>query len=616
MLEKQITPDGKSNAGMPPKIKSVYRGKSARPGRGRNNVMQDSRRPYPYPGQNIVSKRNTSENIRIIPLGGVEEIGKNMTAIEYKDDIIIIDAGVQFPEEDHPGVDYLIPNTQYLEERKERIRGIMISHGHLDHVGGLPYLSERIGNPIIYTSKLSKAMILKRYEEFPHIAKPEIREVASKDKIKLGKNFAAKFFDIEHTIPDAIGIIVETELGNIIYPGDFKIEHDGKGKPVKRELEKFEEIGKENNLLLLMESTNVETPGFSLPEKQVHKNLEELFRKSKGRIITAVFASLLERVTEMVKIAEKLDRKVVIDGYSLKTNLEMVQELGYVKIKKGVIIQAGEIDNYPPEKILAICTGSQGEENAALVRIANKKHKNIRIKKGDTIFLSSSVVPGNERSVQNLKDNLSRQGAKIIHYKMADIHSSGHAYAGELELVHKIIKPKFFIPIHGSYFMLSVHKELAESTGMPVENIVIPSHNGVIIEVSKDKIEEIKEYAPSSLVMVDGLGVGDVKEVVLRDRQALAQDGIFVIIAVIDTNTGKVKNSPDIISRGFVYLRESQELLRATRFLIRKTIEEATVEMHPVNIDYVKNNLRERVADFLFKKTRRRPMVLPVILEV
>jgi len=566
--------------------------------------------------QKTFSSKNESENIRIIPLGGVEEIGKNMTAIEYKNDIIVIDAGVQFPEEDHPGVDYLIPNTKYLEDRKDRIRGIIISHGHLDHVGGLPYLSERIGNPIIYTSKLSKAMILKRYEEFPHITKPEIREVTSKDKTKLGKEFIARFFDIEHTIPDAIGIIIETDLGNIIYPGDFKIEHDGKGVVSKKELEKFEEIGKDNNLLLLMESTNVETPGFSLPEKQVHKNLEKLFSESKGRIITAVFSSLLERVAEMVKIAEKLGRKVVIDGYSLKTNLDMVQELGYVKIKKGVIIQASEIDNYPPEKILAICTGSQGEENAALVRIANKKHKNIRIKKGDTIFLSSSIVPGNERSVQNLKDNLSRQGAKIIHYKMADIHSSGHAYAGELEMVHKIIKPKFFIPIHGSYFMLSVHKELAERTGMSLENIAVPSHNGVIIEVSKDKIEEIKEYAPSSLVMVDGLGVGDVKEVVLRDRQALAQDGIFVIIAVIDSTTGKVKNSPDIISRGFVYLRESQELLRSTRFIIRKTIEDATLEMHPINIDYVKNNLREKVSDFLFKKTKRRPMVLPVILEV
>lgn len=566
--------------------------------------------------QKTFSIKNESANIRVIPLGGVEEIGKNMTAIEYRDDIIVIDAGVQFPEENHPGVDYLIPNTKYLEERKERIRGIIISHGHLDHVGGLPYLSERIGNPIIYTSKLSKAMILKRYEEFPHITKPEIREVLSTDKVKLGKEFLARFFDIEHTIPDAIGIILETDQGNIIYPGDFKIEHDGKGVPVKKELEKFEAIGKDNNLLLLMESTNVETPGFSLPEKQVHKNLERLFRESKGRIITAVFSSLLERVAEMVKIAEKLDRKVVIDGYSLKTNLEMVQELGYVKIKKGVIIQASEIDNYPPDKILAICTGSQGEENAALVRVANKRHKNIKIRLGDTVFLSSSIVPGNERSVQNLKDNLSRQGAKIIHYKMADIHSSGHAYAGELELVHKIIKPKFFIPIHGSYFMLSTHADLAKSTGMPAENIVIPSHNGSIIEVSRDKIEEIKEYAPSSLVMVDGLGVGDVKEVVLRDRQALAQDGIFVIIAVIDSSTGKVKNSPDIISRGFVYLRESQELLRSTRFIIRKTIEDATLEMHPVNIDYVKNNLREKVADFLFKKTKRRPMVLPVILEV
>jgi len=551
--------------------------------------------------------------IRIIPLGGVEEIGRNMIVVEYKDDIIVIDAGLEFPVEETPGIDYIIPNTKYLESRKNRIRGLIISHGHLDHVGAVPYIMDKIGFPTIYTTKLTKAMILKRQEEFPHAPTLNIEEVKAGDRINFGR-LKARFFDITHTIPDAIGTIIETPLGNIIYPGDFKIEHDAKGRPLN--IDGYAKLGKENNLILLMESTNAEAPGISISEKTVQKNLEKIIKEAKGRVITGTFSSMLERIMEMIKIAERLGKKVVIDGFSMKANIEIAAELGYFKPKRDVLISPEQIDDYPPNKILIICTGSQGEENAALMRIANRKHKYIKIQKDDTVILSSSIIPGNERSIQNLKDNLARQGAHIVHYKVADVHASGHAYQEELKLMIKLIRPKFFIPVHGYYFMLKTNADLAESVGIPKENIAIPFNNGAIIEATKEKIYTLKETAPANYVMVDGLGVGDVKEVVLRDRQMLAQDGIFVIITTIDTQTGKVRNSPDIISRGFIYLRESQDLLRQTRYLIRKTVEELAEKMHPINTAYIKEQLREKIGKFLFQKTKRRPMVLPVLIEV
>ncbi|MEK9161184.1 MAG: ribonuclease J [Patescibacteria group bacterium] len=551
--------------------------------------------------------------VRIIPIGGVEEIGRNMTVVEYGEDIIVIDAGVQFPEEETPGIDFIIPNTAYLEKNKHRIRGLIISHGHLDHVGAVPYLIDKLGFPIIYTTKLSKAIVLKRQAEFPYLPSLKIEEINSATVLNFGQ-MKIRFFDIAHTIPDAIGTIIETPHGNVIYPGDFKVELGDDGKPM--DIEQFIELGKENNLLLMLESTKAETPGFSVPEKVAHRNLEKIIVESKGRVIIGMFSSLIERVIEMVKIAEKYDKKVILDGYSLKANLEIAKELGYFKPKKDAIIPAEKINDYPVSRIMIIGTGSQGEENATLMRMASRKHKNIKIQQGDTVILSSSVIPGNERSVQNLKDNLSRQGAKIIHYGVAGVHASGHGCLEDLKLMMRMIKPRYFMPVHGYYFMLKTNADLAESIGIPKENIVVPINNGAIIEATEESLITLKESVPANYVMVDGLGVGDVKEVVLRDRQMLSQDGIFVMITVIDTQTGKVKNSPDIISRGFIYLKESQDLLKQTRMLIRKVVEEAVGKMHPINVDYVKENLREKVGKFLFQKTHRRPMVLPVIIEV
>jgi len=566
----------------------------------------------------------TQGNIRIIPFGGVEEIGKNMTAIEIGDDIIIIDSGFQFKDADTPGVDYILPNTKYLEERKDKIRGVLITHGHLDHIGGIPYIMYRIGNPTIYSRALTTIMIKKRQEEFPQLPPLDIKVVEKEDIITLGK-LKIKFFAVTHTIPDSMGIIIETPYGAIVTPGDIKLEHEN-GIPTEREQKEYArfdlstgEVGKEKVLLLLMDSTNVENPGFSTPEKLVCKNLEEIIRNTKRRLIIGTFASQIERVISIIQAAEKNGKKIIVEGRSMKQNIEIVMALGRLKVKKGTIISVEDIEKYPPDRVVVLATGAQGDEFAALMRMSNKSHKYLKIGKRDTILLSSSVIPGNEKSVQKLKDNLSRLGANIIHYRTSDvfIHSTGHGNRGELEWIHKKIKPKFFIPIHGNHYMLRVHEELAKNLGMPEKNVIVPD-NGMIIEIQDkgEKLVQLKQTAPSSPVMVDGFAVSDVQEVVMRDRKMLADDGMFVIVAIIDLKTGKLRKSPDLISRGFVYLRESQELLGQTRLIIKRSIEESTRGMNPINFDFIKNNVTDDVARFLLQKTAKHPIVIPVVLGV
>jgi len=562
-------------------------------------------------------------NIRIIPFGGVEEIGKNMTAIEIGDDIIVIDSGFQFKDADTPGVDYILPNTKYLEERKDKIRGVLITHGHLDHIGGIPYIMYRIGNPPIYSRALTTVMIKKRQEEFPQLPPLDIKMVEKEDTIIMGK-LKVKFFAVTHTIPDSMGIIIETPYGAIVTPGDIKLEHEN-GIPTEREEAEYARFDlpaqteKEKVLLLLMDSTNVDNPGFSTPEKLVCKNLEEIIRNTKRRLIIGTFASQLERVMSIIQAAEKNGKKIVVEGRSMKQNIEIVMALGRLKMKKDTIIPVEDIENYPPDRIVVLATGAQGDEFAALMRMSNKSHKYLKVGKRDTILLSSSIIPGNEKSVQKLKDNLSRLGAKIIHYRTSDvfIHSTGHGNRGELEWIHKKIKPKFFIPIHGNHYMLRIHEELAQNLGMPEKNIIVPD-NGMIIEIQDkgEKLVQLKQTAPSSPVMVDGFAVSDVQEVVMRDRKMLADDGMFVIVAIIDLKTGKLRKSPDLISRGFVYLRESQELLSLTRLVIKKSIEDSTRGMNPINFDFIKNNVTDDVARFLLQKTAKHPIVIPVVLGV
>ncbi len=554
-------------------------------------------------------------NIRIIPLGGVEEIGRNMTLFEYGDDIIIVDCGFQFREDDTPGIDYILPNTKYLEDRKSKIRGIFITHGHLDHIGAIPYVIDRIGYPPIYSRRLTTVMIRKRQEEFPHLKTIDIREVEKEETIRAGA-LKIRFFAVTHTIPDSMGIIIETPHGDIVHTGDLKLDHEG-GVPSKREEEAFGIFKKMNVLMLLADSTNVEKPGFSIPETTVYKNIEEVIRTVKGRLVIGTFSSQLERIMKIVEFAEAAGKKICIEGRSMKVNVEIVLQLGMLKAKKDTFITAEQMASLPDNKVIVLATGAQGDEFAALMRMAMKTHKYVKISKNDTVLLSSSVIPGNERSVQKLKDNLSRQGARIIHQATMDVHSSGHANRDEAVWIHQKVNPRFFIPLHGYHYMLRVHADITKALGRGEDDVVI-ADNGTIIEIRDEgtKLVRLKESAPTSIRMVDGFAIGNIQEVVIRDRKALASDGMFVVIATVNPKTGKLRKSPDIISRGFVYLRESQELLQQARIIVKKTIEDSSHGQQPINFDFVKGNVTDGLSRFLFGKTNKRPLVIPVILGV
>jgi len=554
------------------------------------------------------------ENIRIIHLGGVEEVGRNMSLVEIGEDIIVIDCGFSFKEEDAPGIDYILPNTKYLEERKSKIKAILITHGHLDHIGAIPYLINKIGNPPIYARNFTALMIKKRQEEFSHLPPIDLRVVEKGETLKIGSLNVA-FFAVSHAIPDSMGIIIETPYGDIVHTGDLRLDHY-EGEISEMEKEVYEQFKNRKVLLLETDSTNAENPGFSISERLVRENIDKVIRDTKGRLIISSFASQVERMLAMLESAEKHGRKVVIEGRSMKTNIEVTKAAGLLKVKPGALISVEEMTNYPENKLMLMVTGAQGEEFAALTRISNKTHKYIRLMPRDTVLMSSSVVPGNERSVQNLKDNISRQGVHIIHYKTSDIHSSGHANSEELAWIHAKINPKFLIPIHGYHYMHQVHADIAARVVKP-ENIIIPD-NGMIIEIQEKgtKMVSLKENAPKNIIMVDGFSVGDMQEVVLRDRQMLAQDGMFVVIAMIDFKTGKLRKSPDILSRGFVYLKESQDLLRQARLVIKKTVEDSASGMNPINFDYIKGLVTDNVSKFLFQKTAKRPIVIPVILGI
>lgn len=555
-----------------------------------------------------------ADNIRIINLGGVEEIGKNMSLIEYKDTIVVVDCGFTFTEDSTPGIDYVLPNTKYLEERKHKIKAVFITHGHLDHIGGIPYIMDRIGNPPIYTRQFTALMIKKRQEEFPHLPALDLRIVEKGERLPMG-DLKVSFFAVSHSIPDAMGVIIETPYGDIVNTGDLRLDHlEGEVSEIERDV--FEEFKNRNVLLLMTDSTNAENPGFSISERLVEQNIEAIVRDTKGRLIISTFASQVERMLKMIEICEKYQKKVVVEGRSMKTNIEVTKAAGLLKAKPGTLITVEEMGNFAENKIVALVTGAQGEEFAALMRISNKTHKYIRLSPRDTVLMSSSIIPGNEREVQRLKDNISRQGVHIIHYKTSDIHSSGHANSEELAWIHQKIHPRFFMPVHGYHYMHRIHADIA-MRGIPEENIIIPD-NGMIIEITDkgQKIRALKENAPKNIIMVDGFSVGDIQEVVIRDRQTLAQDGIFVVVASIDSSNGKLRKSPDIISRGFVYLKESQELLRETRNIVRKTIEDSTAGTNPINFDFVKGNVTDAVERFLFQKTAKRPIVIPVLIGV
>ncbi len=561
----------------------------------------------------------TKPLLKVIPLGGLEEVGRNATVFEYDDpqskkrDIIIVDLGLQFPEEAMMGIDYIIPNISYLKNKLSDLRGIVITHGHYDHIGAVPYLLDGLGNPPIFAGELARGIMLKRQEEFPFSPKPNITTVKAGDVIKLGA-FEIEFIHVNHNIPDSFALVIRTPLGTVFHTGDYKFDRN----PVLQEptdVGRIAQIGKEGVKLLLADSTSVIEEGYSIPEADIEKSLDEIFsRFSQNRLVIATFASLISRIQQVFRLAEKYGRKVAIDGRSMKHNVEISHQLGYVKFDIKTLISAKKAASLPPSGVVIICTGAQGEGNAALMRIAQREHPHIKLSDKDVVLFSSSVIPGNERTVQGVHDSLARQGAKVVNYRMMDIHSGGHAYREDAKMLFNLVRPEHFIPIHGNHFMLRIHAEVAQELGVKPENVHVLD-NGQVATISEGDFWIAKEKVPTNYIMVDGLGVGDVGEIVLRDRQRMAQDGMFAIILIIDSQTGKLKEPVDIISRGFIYMNASRELVNEARKEI-KLIVQKTAHQEPFNPTYVRDSLRDELGEFLYEKTHRRPLILPVVLKI
>ncbi len=595
-------------------------GQKPRP-HGRSN--KNFRRPSPSAiGQNW-TESNTSkpvpwkpeDNLKIIPLGGMEEVGRNMTVFEYGQDIVILDMGLQFPEEDMPGIDYVIPNTEYLKGKEKNIRAVIFSHGHLDHIGAAAILLKKLDNPTIIGRPLTIEMIKHRVEDHDRGSSKKLKVQYIKDiseKVTLG-NFKVSFFAIDHAIMDAVGVILETPVATVVHPGDWTIEKD----PIGRDVLHYHQLANlKRPTILMLEALGAVNNKPPITEQEMMGNIKKIIGSAPGRTIIATFSSQIERIKQVMEFAAANNKKVALDGFSMKMNIELATQLGYIKVPKDVVIPVERIKEYPDNKVIVICTGAQGEEMAALPRIIAGNHKYITIKKEDTIIFSSSVIPGNERTVQRVKDNIYRLSDNVYHNDIMNVHASGHTNIDGIKQMLSEVKPDYFIPVYGNHFMLKEAARIGWGMGILKHKVFVPD-NGSIIKFTKTSAEVLKEKVPNSYVFVDGLGVGDVGEIVLRDRQALAQDGMFVIVTIIDSKTGKVKGSPDIISRGFVYLRESKDLLSQTRKRVIEIVEKSAGHGQTTpDWSYVKDEIRNKVGDFLATKTSRRPMVLPVVIEV
>ncbi len=552
----------------------------------------------------------TIENVRLIPLGGLGEVGKNMMVVEYGDDIIIVDVGVMFPDDEMFGVDLVIPDTNYLSDKKNRIRGILITHGHEDHIGALPYVLPMLGFPPVFATKLTHGLISVKLKEHKLLEKTDITIVEAGDHVRLGQS-DVEFFRVNHSIPDATGVVIRTPAGAIVHTGDYKFDYtpvDGKAA----DLGTLARIGNEGVLVMMGDSTRVESAGYTPSERILNDSFDKLFANAPGRIIIATFSSLISRVQQVVDTATRYERFIALVGRSMVNNVQMASELGYLNVPQGMLIRPEDINKYRPDQVVIICTGSQGEPTSALTRIANQDHRLIRIQPGDTIILSATPVPGNEKSVNRTINNLFRQGAEVHYQAIANVHVSGHGAKEELKLMLSLIRPKFFVPVHGEYRQLVLHAKLAYSLGIPEDHIVV-AEDGDIIEISNEAIK-LTDHVMSGNVFVDGLSVGDVGQIVLRDRKALSQDGILMAILTVDKETGQPIGGPDIVSRGFVYMRDSEELLDSAKNRVLESF--IGLNGHSSDWSFIKDKIRHTLSDFLYEKTRRRPMVLPIVVEV
>ena len=568
----------------------------------------------------------TTEKIRLIPLGGLGEVGKNMMVVEYGDDIIIIDAGVMFPDEEMYGVDLVIPDTTYLADKKNRIRGVLITHGHEDHVGALPYVLPMLDFPPVYATRLTQGLIQVKLKEHKLLEKVSMHVVAPGDQVPLGAS-TAEFFRVNHSIPDAIGIVLRTPLGTVVHTGDYKFDYTPiDGKPA--DLGALGKLGNEGVLVMMGDSTRVESPGYTPSERVINDSLDKIFANAPGRIMLATFASLISRVQQVVDTAVRYERVVALVGRSMQNNVQMAIELGYLDVPPAVLIRPEDINKFRPDQVAIICTGSQGEPTSALTRIANQDHRLVRIQPGDTIILSATPVPGNEKMVHRTINNLFRQGAEVFYQGISNVHVSGHGAQEELKLMLSLVRPRYFMPVHGEYRMLVLHAKLASSLGIPEENIAV-AEDGDIVEVTANGIKMV-DHTASGNVFVDGLSVGDVGQIVLRDRKVLSQDGILMAILTVDKETGQPLAGPDIVTRGFVYMRDAEELLESARERVLESFNGIyamnghsnngknghSSYSHAADWGYVKDKIKHTLSEFLYEKTRRRPMILPVVVEV
>jgi ribonuclease J len=555
-------------------------------------------------------------DIRIVPVCGVEWVGTNMTFIEYKGEIVVIDAGIGFSNPSTPGIDYTIPNIDYLEANKDRVKALVITHGHLDHVGAIPYVIDRLGYPPIYTREFGAMFIQKKMEEFPeHKDKINIQTInKSADYIPLTEHLQVKFFGLTHSIPDSTGVIIKTPYGGIVSTGDVRVENEN-GKPAQEEIDQYKFFKDEDILLMTMDSTAIEKPGWNISESTVVKNVDEIIKNTNdGRLFIASFASQVERLISFIESAKKYGKYIALDGRSMKSNMAIAQELELTDF--GHLIPLEKIEDYPDNKVVVLLTGSQGEEYAALNRIAKGTHKYIKVKRTDTILLSSSVVPGNNYDVAQLKNRLYRGSYNVMTYVDYQVHASGHGAREELKWIHTQIPYKFFMPIHGEPYMTRIHAKLAQiELGVPKENIVV-TDNGSIVEIRNEgkEIIMLDEKIPAEPHIVEGKSISEKQDVVFKDRMALAEDGIFIVVVALDPRTGKLKKSPDIISRGFVYLRENQDLLNSVRGQVKRVTESKATKMKNIDFDKLKDTISDTVSKYLTQKTHKNPIVIPVVL--